>query len=1014
MRGIFSKKDRAVAGEQHYPVASVEKNGRITKGLMAAITLRGPAEEALARERNLLRTLIDTMPDMIYVKDAQSRFVVANLAIAHFMGAATSEDLLGKTDFDCYPPDLAARYYADEQEIIRSGRPLLNRQEPGLGRDGHQRWFLTNKVPLRDGPGNVIGLIGIGRDVTEHVQADEALHGYARQLEVLREAVQTLGSSLQLNEILELILQQIKRVIVYDTASVLMLRDGSAPDLVACVGYTDEQVTSQQAGELLKRSPIMGKMAHDKQPVISADVRQLDDWIWVPGAEHVRSWLGVPLIARDRMIGALMLDSSQPNAFGERELQLALALAQHAAQAIENARLFAETKRRAVYLEIMNEATALSANPMEPEAILETVCRKLAKSLGLQASASLLNEDKTAATVVADCANEGRPSQVGQTMLVADTPCLQHVLTCKAPLLAEDVPNDSRLTYFHDLLRQRGIASLLFLPLLVEGQVVGTLWLESNEPRHFSAQETSLAWSVADQTAAALGRVQLNEERRRLTTAIEQAAESVVILDGDGAILYVNPAFERITGYSRAEVSGRTLGILRSGQDDESSYQAMWATVRAGETWHGRIINKRKDGVLYTDDTTISPVRNESGAIINFVEVKRDVTRELQLEEQYRQAQKMEAVGQLTAGISHDFNNLLTAINGFAQLLQFELPVEDPRQDLVQKIADAGRRAGELVRQLLTFSRKQPIMPVVLDLNVVVADMSKLLQRIIGEQVQLETDLGPEIWPVEADQAQIEQVILNLAVNARDAMPDGGKLIIETANVMLDGEYVAAHLAAQPGEHVRLMVSDTGIGMSEEVKAHLFEPFFTTKGRGKGTGLGLATVYGIVKQSGGTIWVYSEEGVGTTFKIYLPRSAKDAERQPHAGKSEPIPSGGETVLLVEDEAGVRELARLVLQRQGYSVLEAAEPQEALSLVETHTGPIHLLLTDVVMPGMSGKALAETLTGMIPDLKVLFMSGYPDQVIAHHGVLEAGIAFLQKPFNPMALARNVRKVLDAER
>jgi PAS domain S-box-containing protein len=549
---------------------------------------------------------------------------------------------------------------------------------------------------------------------------------------------------------------------------------------------------------------------------------------------------------------------------------------------------------------------------------------------------------------------------------------------------------------------------------MVEGEVVGSLSLESSKPRHFSAQETNLAWSVADQTAAALAHARLNEERRRLTAAIEQAAESVVIFDVDGAILYVNPAFERITGYSRAEAIGRTLDILRSGQHGESLYQAMWATVRAGEVWHGRIINKRKDGTLYTDETTISPVRNESGAIINFVEVKRDVTRELQLEEQYRQAQKMEAVGQLTAGISHDFNNLLTAINGFAQLLQFELPVEDPRQELVQKIADAGRRASELVRQLLTFSRKQVIKPVVLDLNVVVADMSKLLQRVIGEQVQLKTQLASGLWPIEADQAQIEQVILNLAVNARDAMPDGGKLIIETANVVLDEEYVTDHLAAQPGEHVLLTVSDTGIGMSEEVKAHLFEPFFTTKGRSKGTGLGLATVYGIVKQNGGTIWVYSEEGVGTTFKIYLPRATQAVAAQPHAEKSEPIPSGGETILLVEDEAGVRELTRLVLERQGYSVLKAGEAQEALRLVETHTGPIHLLLTDVVMPGASGKALAETLTGMVPDLKVLFMSGYPEQVIAHHGVLEPGIAFLQKPFSPMALARSVRRVLDTGR
>jgi two-component system cell cycle sensor histidine kinase/response regulator CckA len=327
------------------------------------------------------------------------------------------------------------------------------------------------------------------------------------------------------------------------------------------------------------------------------------------------------------------------------------------------------------------------------------------------------------------------------------------------------------------------------------------------------------------------------------------------------------------------------------------------------------------------------------------------------------------------------------------------------------KILHSGRRAADLVRQLLAFSRNQISEPQVLDLNVVVSEMGHMLRRIITENIELETSLTPDLWAVKADLAQIEQVIVNLAVNARDAMPAGGKLVIKTANLVLDEAYVARHLEAQPGEHVLVAVTDTGMGMSEEVQVHLFEPFFTTKELGKGTGLGLATVYGIVKQSGGHVWVESEEGQGTTFKIYLPRARETARAALPPRSMADMPWGGETVLLVEDDEGVRDLAGRVLRSQGYNVLEAQDGQEALRVSAHQTDPIHLLLADVVMPGISGKVLADQLTQTRPDLKVLFMSGYTDEEIVQHGVLEPGIVLLQKPFNPMALARKVRQVLD---
>ncbi len=540
---------------------------------------------------------------------------------------------------------------------------------------------------------------------------------------------------------------------------------------------------------------------------------------------------------------------------------------------------------------------------------------------------------------------------------------------------------------------------------------MGSISLGAIEPRPFSDEEVDLIGNVTDQVAGTLARARLIQTQQRLVTAIEQTAESVLITDTEGTILYVNPAYERITGYSRTEAIGRKPSLVKSGKQGATFYQDLWTTISSGQVWQGRFANKKKDGTLYTDEATITPVLDKNGSIINYVGIQRDVTRELQLEEQYRHAQKMEAVGHLTAGIAHDFNNLLTAINGFAELIRRQLKPDDSLQEFVDTILTSGRRAVDLVQQLLVFSHKQVTELQVLDLNTNVANIDKMLRRIIGENIELKTNLTPDLWWVRVDSVQMEQIIVNLAVNARDAMPDGGRLTIETANVALDDDYVAHHLDAQPGEHVLLAVSDTGCGMSDEVKSHIFDPFFTTKEMGKGTGLGLSTVFGIVKQSKGHIWVYSEEGIGTTFKIYLPRTE---EHTPSSVRSEietAMPLGTETILLVEDDAYVRELARRVLQRQGYTVLEAEDSQEALRLFLTHTAPIHLLLTDVVMPGISGKALAEQLTQTKPNLKVLFMSGYTDDAIMRHGVLDPGIAFLQKPFNPTALIRKVRTVLD---
>ena len=507
------------------------------------------------------------------------------------------------------------------------------------------------------------------------------------------------------------------------------------------------------------------------------------------------------------------------------------------------------------------------------------------------------------------------------------------------------------------------------------------------------------------------------EEHVRLMSAIEQAAETVVITDAEGTIQYVNPAFERITGYTREEAIGQNPRILKSGEHDDAFYKEMWDTLTRGETWSGRLVNKKKDGTLYTEDATISPVRDTSDKIVNYVAVKRDVTEEIKLEGQLRQAQKLEAVGQLAGGVAHDFNNILTAILG-----NVELSMDDVRSELgadhsvaaaLEQIEQAAQRASVLTRQLLTFSRRGVMQPKVLNLNLILAGLNKMLRRLITEDITLDTVTDPELQSILVDTGQLEQVIVNLVVNATHAMPDGGRLTLETQNTTFDEDYTRNHAEARPGPHVLLAVSDTGHGMDAATRERIFEPFFTTKSVDKGTGLGLATVHGIVKQSGGHITVDSELGKGTTFKVYLPAVDAPATRPATLELGDDLPTGTETILVCDDHDALRHITERFLNAAGYMVLTAGNAQDALSAIAAHSRQIDLLVTDVIMPDMNGKRLAEALADTNPGLKVLFISGYASDIIAPHGVLEKGVEFLEKPFNTGTLLRRVREVLDRE-
>src|SRR5438094_2270455 len=482
-------------------------------------------------------------------------------------------------------------------------------------------------------------------------------------------------------------------------------------------------------------------------------------------------------------------------------------------------------------------------------------------------------------------------------------------------------------------------------------------------------------------------------------------------LSPGGEVTSLNPAFEEMTGFPPAEWVGRPFEAFVH-PDDVPLALDLFGRVLQGEprpTIQFRILT-RAGTYRVAEFSATAQLRD--GRLTGILGIGRDVTERLGLEQQLRQAQRMEAVGRLAGGIAHDFNNILTAITGHADLLLEDLGHHDPRRADVDEIRRSADRAAGLTRQLLAFSRQQVLQPKVVDLNALVLDMDKLLRRLIGEDVELATVLDPTLGHVTADPGQLEQVIVNLAANARDAMPQGGKLTLETRNIDLDSSYTLEHSLVKPGPYVQLTVSDSGIGMDEETQAHAFEPFFTTKPRGQGTGLGLAMVYGTVKQSGGFIWVYSEPGHGATFKIYLPRVDTPTEPATLPAPVERPPRGSETVLLAEDEPAVRAIARQALERQGYTVLAAPSGADALALAAQHGATIHLLLTDVVMPGMSGRDPADRLTAQRPGIRVLYISGYTDNAIVRHGMLEPGLAYLQKPFRPDALVRKVREVLDA--
>jgi PAS domain S-box-containing protein len=894
---------------------------------------RKRAEEELRRTGELLRAVADEVSDAIFVKDRHGKYLLFNKAASRLTGM-TAADVLGKDDTAIFDPEGARIIMERDRRVMATG--VADTKEEILTAAGVTRAYLSTKAPHRDKHGNVVGVIGISRDITERKRAEDSLQGIARRLNEAQRLAHIGHWELDLDTD-HLIWSDESYRIFGISPQEQFLTAAKWQDLI----HPDDRPRRSKAiAEALIGGPHYNVEYRIVRP--NGEVRIIHSQ-----GEVIRDDAGRPR----RIFGTVQDVTERKRAeetLGKSERNFAV-LVEKSLQGIS----------------IFQEKKLVYANPAQ--------CSILGYSLE---ELQLMSREQLIAIVHpldrAVAEERARKREAG-----------------------EYVPPDVELR----VVRKDG----------------ATRWTQSfNSVIEFNGHPAILSTSI-DVTERKRAEESLRESERLLRQVLNALPVGVVVTDLCGNVILSNPASKQIWGgmiiagderYAKSKGWWHRTG-KRIGPDEWPSRRAF----TAGQTAVKELVEIESfDGIRKVIENSAAPIRTDDGTITGAVVINEDVTDVLRLEDQFRQAQKMEAVGHLAAGVAHDFNNLLTIINGYSEIIQTDLPADSPVQKLVREIDQAGQRAASLTRQLLAFSRKQVLEPRVLNVNAIVTDTAKMLRRLIGEDIELKTVLESSLRPVKADPGQIEQVLMNLAVNARDAMPQGGKLTIETANLDLNVSYTQAYPELRSGSYVMLAMSDTGIGMDDTTKAHIFEPFFTTKGPGEGTGLGLATVFGVIKQSNGYITVYSTPGRGTTFRVYLPVVAEFTSPRAHPSLMTAT-HGKETILLAEDEPAVRALARHALQVQGYTVLEAGQGDKALHIAEEYKGTIDLLVTDVVMPVMSGRELAERLAAIRPGVKVLYLSGYTDDAAIRHGVLKSETALLQKPFTPTSLAAKVREVLD---
>jgi PAS domain S-box-containing protein len=926
-------------------------------------TIRCPAAQssvtpaASQDNKESLQTFFNALDDLVFVFDPEGRILFANPAAQNLLGYTPAE-LAGMAAFDFHPPEQrqeAAKLLAG----VIAGKITIC-PIPLQARDG-TRILVETKILHGQWRGKD-ALFGMGRDITERKQAEEAVRQSEERYRAVVEtapdvvyAISDKGVFASLNPAFEAIT---------GWARTEWLGKSFAP----LVHPEDASLAVEMFQKVLRG---------DKPPPYELRILSKS------GKYLVGEFTSTPYIRDGKVAGKLGIVRD----ITERK---------RAEKALRQGEVRLERINRCL-LELgpnfdsnINRLTALCGELLGATcALYNRLQGDLLCSQGQwQTPPGFKSEDAPTGHICYDVIRNNREDAV----VITNLPRTSY---------AESDPN----------VRAYGLQTYMGCAVKCEGKAVGSLCVVYGTDYQPTDDDRRILGIIASAIGNEDTRKQAEAELNRLMTAIEQTPESVVITDTEGRILYVNPVFERVTGYSRAEVIGQNPRLLKSNRQDSAFYRQLWGKISAGEVWRGRFINKKKDGTLFTEDAVIAPVRDEKGAVTNHIAIKRDISHELELEVQYRQTQKIDSIGRLAGGVAHDFNNILAVICGHTDLALAQLSPDAPLRSNLECIQESADHAANLTRQLLAFGRGQVIEPRRINLNELIVNLNKMLRRLIGEDIKLVTQTAPDLGQIKADPGQIEQVLLNLVVNARDAMPDGGTLTIRTDNVTLDEDYARSHLIS-PGDYVMVSVSDTGVGMTDEVKQHIFEPFFTTKEQGKGTGLGLATCFGIIQQSNGHIHSDSQVDKGTQFKIYLPRVW--GVEDPISSREVPVslPQGTETILLAEDEPSLRQLMARVLRTQGYTVLEATDGHEALTLAQANGAKIQLLLTDAIMPGLSGKTLAEWLGQVNPAIRVLFISGYINNNAVRDAMSRPGTFFLQKPFNPLDLTKRVREAIEA--
>ncbi len=919
------------------------------------------------------RHILDTIQDMVMILDLRQQVLWANRSFLTFLGLP-EEDVIGRP---CHRLLHAGTGPGDEcpcARMVKSGR----RESFDMDLPDRDMRVRITVDPLRDGDGNLAGAIHILSDVTATRRAELRAQFQSRRLALLTRIGASLLGDFDIKAVLSETARDLGRFLGVPRCAIFL--SGSFGETVEYL-ETDSPSAIEAFRELSNAAESREAFESGRSLVVN-DIRfwPYPDGKERPGTILPRAFIGVPLCDQEKLFGGLFLDRPEPHEWTENEIETAEAVARQVTLAVRQAWVLQEQQQIAgQLLSLMNNVPGVVYRGLRDWSIT-FVGAEVERLTGYSAEEVMQESARWREIVHPD-----------------DLPSVKEAFRSAVREQRKILRVEYRIRHRDG--EYRWLADRRQLLYGPDGSLdhVDGLLLDISERKRVDQE--------------------LHVSNHALKTLIEASPVSIVALDREGIVTLWNPASEKMFGWTKEEAIGRLLPLVP--EEKLAEFHRLREQVFREGGFSGMELQRQKKGGVPIDiSLSTAPMRDARENITGIMAVVEDITERKrveealrQSEEQFRQAQKMEAVGTLAGGVAHDFNNLLTAIRGYSDLLLLRLDACSPYRKEVEEIHKAGERASTLTQQLLAFSRKQVLQPKVLDLNEVVAGMEEMLGRMIGENIDLITVLRPDLWSVKVDKGQIEQVVMNLVVNAQDAIGDRGKITVETDNVCLDDEYVSLRSMVTPGAYVMLSVSDTGIGMDDETTARLFEPFFTTKEKGKGTGLGLSTVYGIVKQSDGYIWVYSEPNQGSVFKIYFPRhespsAMEDPERLPVAS-----PRGHETILLVEDEVLVRVLVRDVLTGHGYTVLEAKDGAEAMGIAVSHRGPIHLMITDVVMPNMGGPEVAVSLAPLLRDMRVLFMSGYTDEAIAQRGILRPGTCFLQKPFRLDALLRKVREVLD---